>query len=263
MGKNNMKNINQKIQSNSKISVGMKKYIITTIAILLGVLLSSSALASTNIFFSPSSVDVISGKTFNLTVYANPNEVKNYTVSLKLKYPADLVEVTGFTQDQAWMPLTQNSYNMIDNSNGSLIKTAGYTKGFNTPVVFGTISFTAKKVGTGIIQVENGTLALNASSQNVFSGDSKVVINSTAAIKPVVNIVENNEDVDTNIGQEATALGALLASSTASTSENFNLTASVFGAGATKYLSYIGGIIVILGLIAWFIIFLIDRKKKK
>jgi uncharacterized protein YcnI len=264
----------------------MKKYIITILAISIGILMSGSAMASTNISFSQSSVDVVAGETFTLTVSVNPNAVKNYTTSIKVKYPADLVEVTSFIQSSGWMSLTQSGYDSIDNVNGTIIKTAGYPKGFASTTEFGTITFKAKKSGTGSIDIQNGTLSYDASNVNVFAGTvstslkvgqatSSDVVKETSTStkgqtatttdlkKDVVNIVEDNEDVDTNIGQEATALGSLIASSTASTSENFDLTASVFGSGATKYLGYIGGIVVILGLIVWFIIFLINKKKKK
>jgi hypothetical protein len=258
----------------------MKKYIITILAISIGILMSGSAMASTNISFSQSSVDVVSGETFTLTVSVNPNAVKNYTTSIKVKYPADLVEVTSFIQSSGWMSFTQSGYDSIDNINGTIIKTAGYQKGFASTTEFGTITFKAKKSGTGSIDIQNGTLSLDASSVNVFAGvastslkvgqatSSDVVKETSTSTKgQTATTTDLKKDVVKNvIGNGAnTATGNIssISTSTASTSENLDLTASVFGSGATKYLGYIGGIIVILGLIAWLIIFLIDRKKKK
>jgi hypothetical protein len=234
----------------------MKKYIITTIAVLLGVLMSSSAMAATSVSFSQNSVSVVAGQTFTLNVLVNPNGVKNYTTSIDLKYPADLVEVSGFTQNSSWMSLSQPKYNLIDNTNGKIVKTAGYIKGFDSATAFGTITFTAKKAGTGVVQVENGTLSLDAYSQNTFSGTASVDLKITPAVsvvavkKPVVSALTTG-----------TTTALTNASTTASTSEDLNLTASVFGAGVSKYIGYIIAVVVIF--IVWLTLFLIGKKKKK
>jgi len=260
----------------------MKKYIITTIAILVGIFMTSNAFASSSISLSQSSVNVVAGKTFNVVVAVNPNGVSNYTASVKIKYPADLVSVNGYTQDSAWMPLSQSKYNLIDNTNGEIIKTAGYVKGFSTTTTFGTITFTALKTGTGVIQVENGTIVLDASSQNVFAGSPEVTLNvstSTASVSKTATSSVTTQGTSTT-GTGATVVkGALVngagavvskigtssstvSSSTASTSGNINPTASVFGSGSMQYLGYILGAIIIIALIVWLVIFLVGKKKR-
>ncbi len=158
------------------------------------VLLAAPVLAATDVTLSPASATVSQGKTFTVSISVNPNAVKNYTVKAQLNYPADLLEVTGFTFAPTWMQLSQPGYDSIDNTNGVLIKTAGYPQGTASNVVFGTATFKAKKAGIATVSTTSGTLAYNQSSQNVFSGtlDSTTVVigvTSTPTSTPAQTIV--------------------------------------------------------------------------
>lgn len=137
-------------------------------------ILTASVSAATIVSFSPVSVNVTEGQSFNLVVKVDPQSVKNYTVKLALDYPADLLKVNSFTFGTNWMPVSQTGYDSIDNTNGLLIKTAGYPGGLSSQTTFGTISFSAKKAGSGVIQVTNDSLALNATNQNLLTGTAQV-----------------------------------------------------------------------------------------
>ena len=83
------------------------------------------------------------------------------------------------------MPLAQTGYDLTDNANGVLIKTAGYQGGVSSAITFGTVSFLAKKSGNGTITLNSGnSLALDANNQNVIAGASvqtAVVISAPAS----------------------------------------------------------------------------------
>ncbi len=159
-----------------------KTKLITTLIVLGGVVFAGSVLAATNLSFSPASVNVTSGETFNMVVSVNPQEIKNYTIKTEIEFPADLLEVKSFSFGNNWMPLSQTGYNLIDNTNGLLIKTAGYPGGLSSAATFGTISFLAKKDGTGSISVGNNSFALDATNQDLLSGAPQASIVITASV---------------------------------------------------------------------------------
>jgi hypothetical protein len=159
--------------------MNMKKYFAVTM-IVAGMLIGVSALAATSVTLSPATVSVKAGQTFTVAVLVDPQSVKNYTVELKLNYPADLLQVQSFTFGSQWTPLNQPGYDLTDNTNGVLIKTAGYPQGFSSNAQFGTITFQAQKTGTGVIALASGTMALNQSNQNLFAGSSQVNVSVSA-----------------------------------------------------------------------------------
>lgn len=150
--------------------------------------MTTVAFASTNISLTPTSVNVQEGQIFSLQVSVAPQGVKNYTIKTEVAYPADLLEVKSFTFGSSWMPLSQPGYDLIDNKNGVLIKTAGYPGGASDYKIFGTITFMARKTGNGSIKTTTNSLALDSTNTNTLSGisASSVVINSAPAPKPVV-----------------------------------------------------------------------------
>jgi len=159
----------------------MKKILITISLAVLGVaVLATSAAAATTISFSPASVSATAGKTFNVVISINPQNIANYTEKIELDYPADLLQVKSFSLGSNWMALSQTGYDLIDNTNGELIKTAGYPGGLSSTATFGTVTFYAKKAGSGTIKLADGSLALDANNQNVISGTPQVAFTVTA-----------------------------------------------------------------------------------
>ena len=159
----------------------MKKTLLTILLGTFGIMaLAAPALADTSVSFTPVNVSVHQGQTFTITIGADPQGTKNYTVKTELRYPADLLEVKLFTFTNSWMPIAQPGYDLIDNTNGTLIKTAGYPGGVSSTVTFGTVSFLAKKSGNGTITLNKNSFALDANNQHVLSGTPAVSFNITA-----------------------------------------------------------------------------------
>lgn len=127
-------------------------------------------LAATTVSLSPTSIDIVPEKSFNVSISINPQGVNNYVEKLELNYPADLLRINSFALSSPWMALSQSGYDLIDNTNGILLKSAGYPAGFSSNTSFGTISFSAKKVGRGTISVGKNSLAFEVNSQSALNG---------------------------------------------------------------------------------------------
>ncbi len=171
----------------------MKKYIIVGTILLVGAM--ALVANAGNVYLAPQSVSVKAGQTFNVTVSVDPAGATIYTAVINVKYPADLVEIKGFTQSGSWMTLNQTGYDLIDNTNGSLIKTAGYPKGLSNTATFGVVSFKAKKDGTGTISVTNTTKLLDSVNADARTGSyASIALNvakapvTTATSSPSVSI---------------------------------------------------------------------------
>ncbi len=166
-----------------KISNGMNKTIKIILTTSIFFLLAGSALALTEISLNPGNLNIKPGQSFSLNILVSPQNLKNYTVKAELKYPAQLMEIIEFKLADKWVGLNQLGYNLMDNANGVLIKTAGYPKGFSTNLIFGTVIFKAKKTGAGVISIGNGSLALDINNKNIYSGNlatASVIIENIA-----------------------------------------------------------------------------------
>ena len=127
-------------------------------------------MAATTASLSPTSVNIVAGKSFTITVAVDPQGTKNYAEKLEVDFPAANLQVSSFTLNSGWMALTQSGYDSTDNTNGILTKTAGYTGGITGPTTFGTITFTALKSGSGNITIGNNSLAFQVGSQTAITG---------------------------------------------------------------------------------------------
>jgi len=161
-----------------------KTILLISSVILGGMFLTGSVLAATTISLSPASVSVTQGENFNLVIAVNPQGIKNYTVKIELEYPAEFLEVKSFSFGSDWMAFPQAG-DLVDNTNGLLIKTAGYPGGLSSTATFGIISFSAKKAGSGVIKLSSNSLALDSENQNVLSSSLAQVAVSITAPEPV------------------------------------------------------------------------------
>jgi hypothetical protein len=145
-------------------------------------------MAATDFSFSPVKVNTIEGKDFAVLVKSNPSGLDNYTTKMVINYPADLLEVNSFIFGENWMPLVQPGYSLIDNANGVLIKTGGYPFGYSSVVNFGTISFHAKKPGSGIVKIGSDSISYDANNNVINSSPSQFsfVIDAVPVVNPVV-----------------------------------------------------------------------------
>ncbi len=128
-----------------------------------------SALAA-SVSLSPTTMSIHTGDTFSVSVTADPASTKLYSVRANVSFDPSLVEITNFSFASAWMSIAQPGYDSVDNSNGILIKAAGYPGGFASATKLGTITFKAIKTGTATINSTNSSLLLDAVSKNQISG---------------------------------------------------------------------------------------------
>lgn len=160
----------------------MKKFFILSLAL---ILLPVTLLASTA-SLAPGSVTVSPGQSVSLTIYANGQGEPSYTVKAAVSFSPELLEVESFSFAPGWLPLSQPGYDSVDNSSGSLVKTAGYGGGFTGQVAFGTITFRAKASGTASVSISGATQILNANNQNSFTGGNSASVSISAASLPSV-----------------------------------------------------------------------------
>ena len=161
----------------------MKQKLLLTILLMIVFVLPFSANASTSFGMYPVKVSVKAGQTFNLAVKVDSNGQKNYTVKTSIKFPADLVSVKTWQYADNWMPLRKGGYDSFSNTDGTLMRTAGYPDGFEGLTIFGTATFVAKKSGTGIIEFSGDTMALDENNANQYSVSNKV---SLTVVSPEV-----------------------------------------------------------------------------
>lgn len=159
----------------------------TLIVILTFVALASplAAFAST-VELSPAVVSVSPGQTFSVSIVVNAQET-DYTAKAVLSYPAELLSVSGFSFAPGWLALSQPGYDSIDNANGTLVKTAGFSGGFSGTKVLGTVTFVAKAAGQASISVSASTQILDANNANTFTsgGRASVEISKPASVPTI------------------------------------------------------------------------------
>jgi len=242
----------------------MKKITLTGIAaVAIGTMMFAfTALAATTASITPTSVKVVAGQQFNVVVAVNPNGTSDYAEQLQIDYPANLLQVTAFNIGSSWMSLSQPGYDSIDNTNGVLTKTAGYTGGITSLTPFGTITFTAEKSGNGTITIGSGSQAFEKSSQTAITGTgasfvvtagvvthavtSKVPASATTDLTPVTTI--NGQVVATTTAQAAVAATQVAAATT--------------GASGLSGSTWIWILVVVL-VILIIVVYLVSKRKKK
>ncbi len=256
----------------------MKKYLFTILLGTFGAMaIAAPAFAATSISFTPVNVSVRQGQTFTLTIGVNPQGVKNYTAKMELRYPADLLEVKSFTFAPNWMPLAQPGDDLTDNTNGVLIKTAGYPGGVSSAVTFGTVSFLAKKSGNGTVALNSNSFVLDANNQNILAGASvqtAVAISAPATIQTTPK-TPTTPSAPTTPVSEPTEEGAVLgeeapitpesptASQPIATRSLLASVGSVVTLGTNSVIVGILVIIIILALVGYTTYVVIQRARRK
>ena len=249
----------------------MKKTILTIALVTLGALvLVMPTLAATTVSFSPASINIKPGKNFNVSIVVNPQNTNNYAEKVEMKYPADMLQVNSFTMAGTWMALTQPGYDLVDNTNGVLIKSAGYPGGFSSATTFGTVSFYAKKAGSGTITIGNNSLAFEINSQSALSGTpASFTITAPAVIVPKPSTTKNpvavpskNKPPTTNVAPVKQPDEQPIAQIVAPA--NTSLTAAIGGLltlGTGSVLVGVLAVIIIFAIVVYLIYALVQRKK--
>ena len=182
----------------------MKQKLLLTILLMIVFVLPFSAKASTSFGMYPVRIDVKEGQAFNITVKVNPAGQKNYTVKASIKFPADLVSVKAWQYANDWMPLRKGGYDSFSNTDGSIIRTAGYPDGFDGPVTFGTATFVAKKSGTGTIEFSGENLALDENNKNQYNISNKADLTvAVANVQPETMPAQTPIEQPVEVSQQA------------------------------------------------------------
>lgn len=147
------------------------------VIILLLVMVPQVSLASSVSLKSPY-FSTIPGNTYTVSVYINPESVTSYTAEVLIDFPTDLVSVESFTYAPSWMPINQPGYDLVDNTNGKIIKTAGYPAGFNQETLLGTLVLKAKKAGTITLSTSQESIVLDSDGYNTLDNYGSSTITS-------------------------------------------------------------------------------------
>lgn len=182
-----------------------KTIFITLLVFLIGPQAQAQTLSSLSI--SPTAIQATKGQTFSISITLNPVG-KNYTAKVGLDYPANLVRLNSFTFASGWMPLAQPGYDLIDNTNGKMLKTGGYPGGISAPQLFGTASFTTLQTGNGSIKANADSYSLNGENKNTLSAAlpsaSLTISAATPAPAPTPAPAEEPEEVVATTTEEPT-----------------------------------------------------------
>lgn len=174
-----------------------KKFFTVSLFIFLVILIPKISFAN-SISLKSSSKNIEPGKNFSLLIYVDSTTSQSFTTQANIDFPVDLVSVESFTYSSAWLPVNQAGYDLIDNTTGKLIKTAGYPNGFNNEILLGTIVLKSKKAGTINITVNSNSYVLDMDSNNTLTSRGSFSINSVSpVIVPPVVKVETPKTVNT------------------------------------------------------------------
>ncbi len=115
---------------------------------------------------TPSDVAVEKGTILSVPITLFPDE-KDYTVKMVLKFSTTTLVFKSFSFGDVWVPLSQPGYDEVHNT-GTLIKTAGYPRGVNKRVYFGTALFDVISSGRAVLSIDSKSLVLDAKNRNVL-----------------------------------------------------------------------------------------------
>ena len=252
----------------------MKKYIYSTILALGLVFSVGVAQAATSVTLSPTNKTVSAGQTFTVSATFNPNGTKLFTGRLALSYPADVLEVTNFTAPSTFFSLAQPGYDLVDNTNGKLLKTAGFPGGMTDSSLFGTVTFKAKKSGNATIALNSDVLALDSGNNNDFNNVFSTVAVTVPApvvqetvVEPVVTesepVVEQKTEVVVNELPEIEETNEIseteVATTTVAENENTDLLAQASETGSTS--SYLWLVIVLVVIAGGYVLYSNKREQ--
>lgn len=161
---------------------------------------------------SPTAGEMGQTRSFVVTVYPAGETI--YSVQADLLFDTAVLDILSVEYASGWLPLTQSGYDEINESQGVIVKTAGYPGGVNTPTVFATITTRLTGTGTGAVRTTSDTQVLNAESENVYTGNASgsVVIRAVPVAPAVsseptpeetVSIEPDTVSVRANTGDEA------------------------------------------------------------
>lgn len=133
---------------------------------------------------TPSSGSYNTGDTVTLNISVNPSGGTIYTAMMDTRFSSDTFEVVSFALNDALLPLRTNGYDALDNTNGVLTKTGGYTGGLTSTASFGTLVFRAKKSGAGTFTIADSSKLFDGNNADQQSGAQTTTYAITAKSIP-------------------------------------------------------------------------------
>ncbi len=130
-----------------------------------------------NLYFVPSKIETNKGQNFLLDIYLDTNE-KIYTSKLVLQFDPKYLQLQSFKFWPNSIALTQAGYDLLDNTNGKLIKTAGFPSGIEGKVKLASVEFLAKsRVDLSKVKIaQNESMLLNSSNNNALDSATEAEI---------------------------------------------------------------------------------------
>ncbi|KKU15790.1 MAG: hypothetical protein UX22_C0003G0015 [Candidatus Jorgensenbacteria bacterium GW2011_GWA2_45_9] len=120
---------------------------------------------------SPGKFNLVNGDEISVIVDVSPIADKtSYTASIKIRYPKDILEYKSMTYWSDWIPVVREGYDVVDQKNGVVVKTAGMPGGFDKQRVFGVMKFIVKKSGGGTIAFAKDSFLLDSGNFDNLSG---------------------------------------------------------------------------------------------
>ena len=137
--------------------------------VLVCLLIIAIPVSAANFSVSDKYVSVKRGDVIEVVVNMNSYDIDSYTFKSSIAFPADLLSVSDWQWGSNLIPIEKDGYDLIDNTSGKIIKTAGYPTGLSGEKEFGVITFVAKKNGNGVILFnDNESLILDEQSENIY-----------------------------------------------------------------------------------------------
>ncbi len=154
----------------------MKNKILLGLGIGAGSMMFAVTAFAASATITPSSITAKVGETFTLTIAVDSQGAPNYGDKVEIDYPTGVTSVTAYDIGKPWLELShQAGYDSYpDITSGLFLKTAGYPGGFTGVKTFETVTFKARKEGTGVIKIGSGSASFASASGSTspLSGSS-------------------------------------------------------------------------------------------
>lgn len=207
------------------------------------------AVSASSFIIIPSSPSYLNGETITLNLSVDPAGSTVYVASLDAKFSPDTLEFVSFALDNSMLTLNQEGYDLVDNLNGSLIKTGGYPGGINSLTSFGTLVLRAKEDGLGTLTVNNSSKLLDANNLNQQTGspvvsftisDNLVVPEKEAQINTTTVSGSEQENAEANNAELINNVISAQAAAAGQSGATNNLKSWIFGIFAIIIISAVG-----------------------
>lgn len=176
----------------------MRNSFITILLLGALVLLPSAAHAAT-VELSPNSLSREVGETMALNITVDPALGETaYTAKVQLTYPTDVLDFESFTLSSDWQALTQAGYDVEDEADGVIIKTAGLPGGFSDARSFGTITFTGTGAGNGAIEAVDASIIFDENNDDIAEALPTTV---AVSVSEVTTQVQTTPEDTTSVPQ--------------------------------------------------------------